>query len=267
MCTCCHCKSMLNHNNVFSSSPPVAWPPCREGLHQLVREAAYWPAPLPSVLRHSAGAEALHRVHGCRGRNPTTPSPPLGPDRLSSTHPLPLVISGLGAAQEAGARSPACSWQWRQCGVGAISHLDKLLGETPPLPPSSPPWDQAHVRGRSPGWAGRHRPELVPRAVEVCVQKKSWQRESENWANCGFFVLTCIFVGRPAHKSKKIAAKLTDEDKQHADGHLFHWPIRPLTFTVLIDICLTITETKPHTCLESRKFSPVFTVRCKKSLF
>lgn len=165
----------------FLLPPAAASPPCREGLHQSVWEAADWPPALPSVLRHQARAEALHRVHGRRGKTPTAPRPSTGL-RPPLTHPLPLVISvsephrklALGPLPALGGSSGgSVGWgdvMWG--GVGAISHLDKLSGETPPLPLSSPPWDQAHVRGRSPGRAGRHRPELVSWTLEVCVKKK-----------------------------------------------------------------------------------------------
>lgn len=72
-------------------------------------------------------------------------SPPLGFGPLSSTHPLPLVISvsephrklALGLLPARG----SVGWGRVMCGggVGAISHLAKLSGETPPLPLSSPP--------------------------------------------------------------------------------------------------------------------------------
>lgn len=91
------------------------------------------------------------------GLRPLHPSSPLPSTPLPSPRLRPALVHtssatcdfSLGAAQEAGAWSPARSWQ-RQCrvgqgdvggwwGEGAISHLDKLSGETPPLPLSSPP--------------------------------------------------------------------------------------------------------------------------------
>lgn len=79
----------------------------------------------------------------------SVPSPPL-------THPLPLVISvseppESGSTQEksclvlcpflaaAAAAAAASGSSKRQRGVGVISHLDKLSGQTPPLPLRSPP--------------------------------------------------------------------------------------------------------------------------------
>lgn len=77
-----------------------------------------------------------------RLRPPRSPSLPLAPDRLSSAHPLPLVISvsephrklALGPLPALGSGGSE-GWDGVMVGgVGAISHLDKLSGETPPLP-------------------------------------------------------------------------------------------------------------------------------------
>lgn len=232
MCTCCRYKSMLNHNNVFSSSPAAAWPPCREGLHQFVREAADWPAALPSVLRHQAGAQALHRVHGRRGRIPTPPPPPPLHSALACSPPHILCHLWFQSRSRTGswclvpcplsAAWGGAGWWGGGSAVGAISHLDKLSGETPPLPLSSPPWDQAHVRGRSPGRAGQHRPELVPRTVEECVKKKKWKGRVKIGQIGHFFVLTCIFVWQPAHKSEKNVATLTKTSSSSMSTYLLY---------------------------------------------
>lgn len=170
-------------------------------------ETAHWSAVIPSVLWHQARAEALHRVYGCCGMCPLlllccffdllttilfshivfylSLRAPLSQSLLSSlslcdfSHGSCLNQAPIEQGIEKESKglvfclllavAQGDGWGGRRGWLATYTVCQKA---DPPLPTCTPPWGQARVRGRSPEWAGKHRPELVSRPLGVCEKGK-----------------------------------------------------------------------------------------------